>query len=331
MTREELKKGIRDNEREIIKRLDCSGIFSYEEYFNGDKRLSNKEFGKCTSYFYKGFFDNYYGDLVKKITYNKRYSIENYMNNKFLEYKLVWSEELRKYLERNFLTCREDLEGFKNYSKNVGVLLRKEYINEMKSTPIRDFVYLNSVSYLRDSLREKVDKLMDKDENILRFNTFKYRDFLLKELPKKFNEKEAYGRLVGALNETFYGEKSSGIMDALRRNKVKVKDRNLIDFMNKDHLVYRFVAFDFMKKYVNKYDELECNDFLKKVLSLGDVLKGIFKENYNSVPLYDLISCCKERENEGCMKYKLSKESKTVIVDDSVQISMFSNDDEKIR
>ena len=331
MTREELKKGIRYNEGEILKRLDSLGIFSYEDYFDGEKRLSNKEFGKCVSYFYKGFFDNYYGDLVKKITYNKRYSIENYMNNKFLEYKLVWSEELRKYLEKNFLADREDLQGFKNYSKNIGAFLRKEYVNEMGRTPIRDFVYLNSMDYLMDSLKGKVDKLMDSDENILRFNTFKYRDFLIRELPKKFNEKEAYGRLVGALNETFYGWKNDDIMDSLRMNKVKVKDKNLIDLMNKDHLVYRFVAFDFMKKYLNKYDGLECDDFHKKVLSLGDVLKDIFKENYNRTPLYDLITCCKERENEDCLKYKLTRESKTVFVDDCVQISMFSEDDEKIR
>ncbi|MDO4369432.1 MAG: hypothetical protein Q4C29_02740 [bacterium] len=331
MKREELKKKIRGNEEIIIKKLESNNIGSYTEYMNGKKVHSNKEYGKCISYFYKGFFDNYYNDLKEKINFNSNYSMENYMNNKFLEYKLVYTYEIIKYLDKNYIFGKEDLQGLKDYSRNLGVILRKEYVKEVGNTPLRDFIYMNSTSYLKEHLEEKIEKFSNYDENNLRFNTLKYRSILQKELPKKFKEKEAYGRLIGALNESFYGEKNSEILEALKRNKIKVSDKNIIDFMNKDHLIYRLVAFNFINSYIKKYDSLECNDFHKKVLSLGTILKDIFKESFNNSPLYDLITNAKEKELVENPKYKLSKENSTIIVDNSIQISMFDKKDENIR
>ena len=239
--------------------------------------------------------------------------------------------EIIKYLDKNYLFGKEDLQGLKDYSKNLGIILRKEYVKDVGSTPLRDFVYINSTSYLREHLEKKIEKFSNYDENNLRFNTLKYRNILQKDLPKKFKEKEAYGRLIGALNESFYGEKNSEILEALKRNKIKVSDKNIMDFMNKDHLIYRLVAFNFINSYINKYDSLECNDFHKKVLSLGTILKDIFKESISNSPLYDLITNAKEKELVENPKYKLSKENSTVIVDNSIQISMFDKKDENIR
>lgn len=285
MKKQEILEEIDLTKNRILQKLARLGVsVTYDENKNYHCRIYNELLGN----YYKSFYGVYSSEIKKEYNLASDKSMNSLMPPTHLEYKLRFLEKVEKYLSQiKYLDTNDEITGFTFLGTHKGKRLKEEFKAKNKTIPITDLRRYNSLDKLQQLVEESIQK--SKKLNNLDINISTLKMQLMKQLPNNFNNQKAYGAILGLFYEGFYGTNNSSFINSLRFKGYSTSCTTIVDFMDNKHLIYNFVALNYITRYAEKYNEKEYVAFRDKIVAVTEVLKKAFIEQHKITPGDDLI------------------------------------------